>query len=102
MFDVAALEAVQNAAPFGKPPAIIVSPDGNVYLHWEFYRNPVYACSTYFARPFMLKVSPETAPPRVPPVAPPTLGPGERALPSRGDLGQLDPLPVPARYEAPR
>lgn len=21
-------------------PSVIVSPDGNVYLHWEFYRNP--------------------------------------------------------------
>ena len=101
MFDVAALESVQNAAPFGKPPTIIVSPDGNVYLHWEFYRNPVYACSTYFAHPFLLKVSPETAPPRVPPAAPPTFGPREER-PSRGDLGQNDPPPAPARYEAPR
>jgi TonB family protein len=97
MFDVAALESVQNAAPFGKPPAIIVSPDGNVYLHWEFYRNPVYACSTYFAHPFMLKASPESAPPRTPPAEPPKFGPGEQPLPARGDLGKLDPTPEPAR-----
>jgi hypothetical protein len=50
----------------------------------------------------MLKVSPETAPPRVPPSTPPTFGPSEHALPSRGDLGQLDPVPAPARYQAPR
>ena len=38
-------------------------PDGNVYLHWEFHRNPLLACSTYFARPFIIKVPQKTAPP---------------------------------------
>jgi hypothetical protein len=38
-----------------------------VYFHWEFYRNPYYACSTYFARPYILKVKPKTAPPEVAP-----------------------------------
>ncbi len=66
-FDVAALESVQRASPFGTPPKAIVSPDGRVYLHWEFYRNPYYACSTYFARPFILKVKPKSAPPAVQP-----------------------------------
>jgi hypothetical protein len=95
LFDVAALESVQNAAPFGKPPSVIVSPDGNVYLHWEFYRNPYYACSTYFAHPFMLKAAPESAPPHVPPPpATPGFGPHEQSVPSRGDLGRLDPSPA--------
>jgi hypothetical protein len=71
-FDVAALESVSRAAPFGTPPSDIVSPDGNVYLHWEFHRN-VMACSTYNARPFMLKVQPKSAPPG--PLAPPALPP---------------------------
>lgn len=62
-FDVAALEAIQQSSPFGPPPKEIVSPDGRVYLHWEFYRNPFYACSTYFAHPFMLKAQPSSAPP---------------------------------------
>ena len=31
-----------------------MSPDGNVYLHWEFHRDEVYACSTQGARPFIL------------------------------------------------
>jgi TonB family protein len=66
-FDVAALESVHRAQPFGAPPKEIVSPDGNVYLHWEFYRNPMYACSTYFARPFLLKAKPETGPTEVAP-----------------------------------
>lgn len=48
-FDIAALESVQRGSPYGAPPREIVSPDGNVYFHWEFYRNPYYACSTYFA-----------------------------------------------------
>ena len=62
-FDINALEAVNKASPFGKPPAEIVSPDGNVYVHWEFYRDPNYACSTYFARPIILKAAPATPPP---------------------------------------
>ena len=44
-------------SPFGKPPKAIVSPDGNVYFHWEFHRDPVFACSTMNARPFMLNVA---------------------------------------------
>lgn len=66
IFDVNALEAVQRASPFGAAPTTIVSPDGNVYLHWEFHREPNLACSTYFARPKMLRVAPKTAPPAIP------------------------------------
>lgn len=66
-FDVGALEAVTSAAPFGTPPPSIVSPDGNIYLHWEFHREPANACSTYFARPYMIKARPTTAPPEVEP-----------------------------------
>lgn len=62
MFDVSALQSVEQAAPFGAAPAEIVSPDGNVYLHWEFHRDPVYACATYFARPYILRVAPQPAP----------------------------------------
>lgn len=69
-FDVAALDSVKRAAPFGTPPREIVSPDGKVYLHWEFHRNE-YACSTLNARPFLLKAQPGTAPTEVtPPPAP--------------------------------
>jgi hypothetical protein len=58
-----------------------------VYLHWEFYRNPYYACSTYFAHPFMLKPTQESAPPRLSPPTPPTFGPREQPIPGRGDVG---------------
>lgn len=66
-FDMGALESVNAAAPFGRPPAVIVSPDGNAYFHWEFHRNPIYACSTFNARPYLLKVAPAPARPTVPP-----------------------------------
>jgi len=69
-FDIAALDSVKRAAPFGTPPREIVSPDGKVYLHWEFHRNQ-YACSTLNARPFILKAQPGTAPTEItPPPAP--------------------------------
>lgn len=70
MFDIGALESVQRASPFGSPPPVIVSPDGNVYLHWEFHRNPIPACSTYFARTYMIKAPQRNAPPTVPPSNP--------------------------------
>lgn len=66
-FDIASLESVQRASPYGAPPKEIISPDGNVYFHWEFHRNPYYACSTYFARPYILKSQPKSAPPQVAP-----------------------------------
>ncbi len=75
----------------------VESPDGNVYLHWECYRNPYYACSTYFAHPFLLKAAPESAPPHLaPPPSPgtPSFGPHEQPVPSRGDLGLLERTPT--------
>lgn len=59
-FDVSALQSVKRAAPFGTPPPEILSPDGKVYVHWEFHRNKE-ACSTFNARPFMLKARPKAA-----------------------------------------
>jgi len=80
-FDISALESVQRASPFGAPPPSIVSPDGNVYLHWEFHRDPQLACSTYFARPYIIKVPQKTAPPQTEPPAP--FGPEEGAPPAK-------------------
>jgi hypothetical protein len=91
-FDISALESVQRASPFGAPPSSIVSPDGNVYLHWEFHRNPLFACSTYFARPYIIKVPQKTAPPRVDPPAGP-FGPEEDPPPAK--QGSAVPSPVP-------
>jgi hypothetical protein len=48
------LESLSRAAPFAVPPKQLLSSDGNVYLKWQLFRDPAYACSTYFARPFVL------------------------------------------------
>ena len=55
-FDVAALDAVDQAGPFGPAPANLLSSDGNVYFHWSFQRDPTFACSTINARPFLISV----------------------------------------------
>ncbi|HEX9295092.1 MAG TPA: TonB C-terminal domain-containing protein [Polyangiaceae bacterium] len=73
-FDVAALDSVQRASPFGKPPKAIVSPDGNVYFHWEFHRDPVFACSTINARPYLLNTPPPSEPTKPKTPAPPFPG----------------------------
>ncbi len=54
VFDGAALDAVERAGPFGKAPDVIVSKNGFVYLHWEFHRNLVDACSTRNSHPFLV------------------------------------------------
>ncbi|HEY6462659.1 MAG TPA: TonB family protein, partial [Polyangiaceae bacterium] len=70
-FDIAALDAVDRAQPFGPAPTAIVSGDGNVYLHWEFHRDEVFACSTMGARPFILNNgAPKIEEPTVPPLQP--------------------------------
>jgi hypothetical protein len=54
-----------------------------VYLHWEFHRDEVYACSTINARPFLLNV-PAQAPPVDPnpnPTQPPAPPSRERGAP---------------------
>ncbi len=50
-FDIAALDSMDLAQPFGPVPDAIVSPDGFAYLQWEFRRDEAYACSTLGARP---------------------------------------------------
>jgi TonB family protein len=82
-FDIAALDSVDRAQPFGPAPNAIVSPDGNVYLHWEFHRDEVYACSTMGARPFILNTpGPKNEDPSSPPSPPTPNGPSrERGAP---------------------
>jgi TonB family protein len=55
-FDAGALDAFEQAAPFEPPPPDVLSTDGNLYLHWEFHRDPEYGCSTINARPFILRL----------------------------------------------
>jgi hypothetical protein len=105
-FDVGALDSVQRSSPFGKAPSAIISTDGNVYLHWEFHRNPIYACSTMNARPYMLNQPPPVDTPKHPPRDPkPPSDPRERGVPpgpapdretNRSRYGRLLPLrPAP-------
>ncbi|APR76863.1 Hypothetical protein A7982_02210 [Minicystis rosea] len=58
-FDEAAVAAVRRAAPFGPVPDVLASPDGNVYLLWEFRRDPVDTCATRNAYFFSVKPSPK-------------------------------------------
>jgi hypothetical protein len=93
-FDISAIAAVERAAPFGTPPAEIVSPDGNVYLHWEFRRDGM-ACSTLFAHPFMLRGEPKPAPAPSAPPLPPFRGPDDATPPAGERHGLLSPPPKP-------
>jgi len=101
-FDIAALDAVSRASPFGPAPSAIISPDGNVYLHWEFHRDEVYACSTMNARPFLLNLPAKGNDPD------PTLPPGtkptpsqERGLPAGGTESREGMLTVPVSRTVP-
>ena len=58
-FDLGSLESVQHASPFGAAPDATLSPDGRVYLHWEFHRAATLGCSTMNARPYLLHTRPK-------------------------------------------
>ncbi|CAN5924418.1 hypothetical protein BH11MYX4_BH11MYX4_47640 [soil metagenome] len=101
-FDIAALDSVSRAQPFGPAPGAIVSPDGNVYLHWEFHRDEVFACSTMHARPFLLN-TPAKGPSEDPqPPAPAPKGPQERGAPPPVNLHEMREGVAPTPPTAPR
>jgi len=102
-FDIAALDAVHRAQPFGPAPGAIVSPDGNVYLHWEFHRDEVFACSTMHARPFMLNAPPKAPTEEPQPPAPAPRGPNERGAPPPVNLHEMrEGAAPPGMRHAPR
>ena len=108
-FDVAALNSVRRAAPFGGAPDAIVSGDGNVYVRWRFHRDE-NACGTWNAEPYIIPTpggpapaAPGNAPrgpaPRDehPPRAPSTVGQREpSAVPGRerGNVSSVEGLPI--------
>lgn len=95
-FDIAALDAVQRASPFGPAPQAIISPDGNVYLHWEFYRNREYACSTMNAFPYIVNSPPGAVPKDpLPPMPGPKGPPPERGPAVNPNESRHGALPVP-------
>jgi len=86
IFDTVALNSINRAAPYGKAPDVIVSPDGNVYLHWEFHRDPFDACTTRNAFPFMLKAAPPKPEVPSPPKKAPSGGQSDERSPGSGPL----------------
>ncbi|HEY4122289.1 MAG TPA: TonB C-terminal domain-containing protein [Byssovorax sp.] len=64
MYDIVVLKSIDSSAPYGKAPDIIVSPDGKVYLHWEFHRNREDACTTRNAYPIMKRATATPAAPK--------------------------------------
>jgi len=98
-FDIAALDSVQRASPFGPAPSAIVSTDGQVYLHWEFHRDEVYACSTMNARPYMLNVPPSAPTQQPGPIHTPS-GPQERGMPTDSRQGNIQ-IPMAPRPAVP-
>ncbi|MDB4946868.1 MAG: TolA protein [Labilithrix sp.] len=101
-FDIAALDSVSRAQPFGPAPGAIISPDGNVYLHWEFHRDEVFACSTMHARPFLLNTPAKgpTEDPVPPPAAP--KGPQERGAPPPVNLHEMREGQGPEAPQVPK
>jgi TonB family protein len=95
MFDIAALDSVDRAQPFGPAPSAIVSPDGNVYLHWEFHRDAMYACSTNGAWPYILNTSPTKNVEPAPPAKPASPGREQSAPPAGTDDAREGSAPAP-------
>jgi TonB family protein len=58
MFDVAALDVLYTAEPYEVPPQNIRSPNGKVYMHWNFYRD-WRQCYTGGVHPFILAKAPK-------------------------------------------
>ena len=56
-YDVAALDTIFSAAPYPLAPRTIRSRNGNVYMHWTFYRNH-RQCGTFNVHPYILTALP--------------------------------------------
>jgi hypothetical protein len=95
---------VHRAQPFGPAPGAIVSADGNVYLHWEFHRDEVFACSTMHARPFMLNTPPKSTPADPQPPGPSKSPSQERGAPPPVNINEsregffAPPVPTQPRH----
>lgn len=46
VFDARAIRILQTIGPHRPPPAAMLSPDGNAYIHWRFHRDQ-RACGTF-------------------------------------------------------
>jgi TonB family protein len=105
-FDAAAIDAVQNAAPFPTPPGSIKSKDGNVYVTWLFHRDD-RQCATDFVHAHILDTPPKpgAAPKSLAPAPPsrPLVASAEPARPGEGPLPLLGaPTRSPGSAPAPK
>jgi hypothetical protein len=92
-YDYGAWNAVTKAAPFPEAPKKILSGDGRVYVHWDFYNNE-RQCGTFNAEPYILPMPDRKTPP--------TPGPlhDNGDSPSKGKLGLAPPPPgAPGRAQ---
>jgi TonB family protein len=85
-YDYGAWNAVTKAAPFPEAPKKILSGDGRVYVHWDFYNNE-RQCGTFNAEPYILPMPDRKTPP-----APGPLHDNGDA-PAKGKLGLAPPAP---------
>lgn len=100
-FDAAAIDAVQNSAPFPTPPGSIKSKDGNVYVTWLFHRDE-RQCATDFVHAHILDTprKPGAAPkPLAPPPSRPVVASAEPARPNEGPAPSLG---APVRGPPPK
>jgi TonB family protein len=79
LFDFSAWKAVMDAKPYPPAPENIRSVDGNVYVHYTFYRDVRY-CHPSNAAPFILSEVPTRR-------SPPTTGPGTEVAVPQGTRG---------------
>jgi TonB family protein len=80
-YDYGAWNAVTKAAPFPEAPKKILSGDGRVYVHWDFYNNE-RQCGTFNAEPYILPMPDRKEPP------PPGPLHDNGDAPTKGKLGQ--------------
>jgi len=93
-YDFGAWNAVTKAAPFPEAPRKILSGDGRVYVHWDFYNNE-RQCGTFNAEPYILPM-----PDRKPPPAPgPLQDTGDS--PDKGKLGRTILPAAPSALKTP-
>jgi TonB C terminal len=88
-YDFGAWNAVTKAAPFPEAPKKILSGDGRVYVHWDFYNNE-RQCGTFNAEPYILPMPDRKTPPAPGPLHDTGDSPG------KGKMGRA-PIDAPKR-----
>jgi hypothetical protein len=85
-YDFGAWNAVTRSAPFPEAPKKILSGDGRVYVHWDFYNNE-RQCGTFNAEPYILPMPDRKQPPAPGPLQ-------DTGDPPKGKMGFFDHDPL--------